>query len=284
MHSYPPAGPPPQPGSAPVTPPYPPGTALYTYGAPPPGSPPASPMRPKGGARKKVGIVLLVLGILPLLAGIAIEANNFSNAQQQVGNNDFAPKAWHNLESDEIFSDFLSSKNSDLKVQGWSRQGIAEEASCTDVLAKELAKYAELAGCRTVLRATYVDSSGELAATIALVVVDSSESAELLGEQFGSGMEPRVRPAAFPGTSAAKWKTELAVAGDVKSVGHISTSIGSPYLACISIGSVDSSRTVGELPEPWAFQGRDEMTRYWNIAGRLLSVFSDSLRWKMEGR
>jgi hypothetical protein len=306
MHSHLPAGPA-QPGAAPAPPSYPPGAPPQSYGSPPPGTvpppygspppagapysygagppgPPAAPGKPKGGARTKVGVVLMVLGFLPFVAGVGIEAKNISNAQQMVGNNDFAPKAWHNLEGGQIFPDYLTDKNTQRKIQGWSRQGVAEETTCTDSLRKDIAQAIEQAGCKTVLRATYVDFSGEIAATLALIVLDSYDDAAPLAERWSKfdSPGPLVEPVPFPGTPSENWKADYAMAGGAQTTGLPTTE--APYILSLSVGPIDGTRSVGELPEPWAMQGREEVERYEDMAVQLLGAFSGSFSWTMEGK
>jgi hypothetical protein len=221
--------------------------------------------------------VLLALGILPLLAGIGIEANNFRNAQQQVPNNDFVPKAWHNLESDQIFPDYLTNTSSPANTGGWSRQGIAREATCEEALLEDFKKAAQAAGCKTVLMATYVDSSGSIAATVGLVVLDSPENAETLGAQFSSTTDqgPLVHPVGFPKTAADDW---VAVAGAAH---YFHTEDVSPYLLAISIGTTEAPRSAGDLPEPWAYQERYENARWISIGAHLLRSFDGALNTAM---
>ncbi|MCF6526472.1 hypothetical protein [Streptomyces sp. JJ36] len=277
MHTDPPPGPPsygpPSPGPAPYGPP--------PAGPPPSGTAPAPPGKPEGGARKKAGIVLTVLGALPLLLGVVIEGNNLRNSSRQVPNPDFERVAWHNLRSDEIFPGRITETTTAVTVQGWSRQGIAEESSCEEALRKDLAEAVAPAGCTTVLRATYVDLSGDMALTLGVVVLGSDQEATRIAEQFRVSVDPGplVYPARFPGTAAAQWKAELAVGGAAQPVSE-----EGPYLAVVSIGPTDDSRTVGRLPAPWTDQGAQEERRWGNVGDQVLDSYTQALAANAEGR
>ncbi|MEH1163913.1 hypothetical protein V6V47_00845 [Micromonospora sp. CPCC 205539] len=222
-------------------------------------------------------MLFIALGVLPLLAAGGLTFASVRNHGIQIGNDAFAPVAWHNLRSDEVFPDFLRDTSMvEKQPQGWSRQGIAEESDCPTALTKELAQIAVAQGCTTALRATYVDVGGEMAATIALCVVGSYEQAGAVVRQFGLGSAPKpmVYPVAVPGTAAAEWTGKLVYAGGTQQVGLPTNS--PPYFVAITVGPLDARRQYGRLPDEWQLYGRSERTTYQSVAGDLLGAFARS--------
>lgn len=84
------------------------------------------------------------------------------------------------------------------------RVGIAEQASCADAMDAAASKALALGGCRAVLRATYVDSTETLLATVGVAVLPDAKAATKAWAGIASEMSTRgVRAAAIPGTVAA---------------------------------------------------------------------------------
>jgi hypothetical protein len=256
----------------------------YPQGAPPPYYQPAPAGKPKGGARKVFGILLIVFGALPLLAGAAIAVKAFINAGQQQSNPAFAAKSWHNLRTDQIFPDYLSDLSINDKSQGWSRQGIAKETSCTEAFRSDFAKSAEDAGCTTALRATYVDIGGTMAATIGIAVAGSYRQASDLAKEYdwAANPGPLVYPVAVPGTPAASWNKALAMSGGAAVVGLSTDSL--PYAVAITVGPADSARAFGTLPGEWSTDAKDEKTTYWSVGSELISAYGRTLPLIVEGK
>jgi hypothetical protein len=226
--------------------------------------------------------MVAVLCILPLLGGIFIVVKAFSNHRIKTKNDDFVPVAWHNLRSDQIFPDHLGYTSADEGTPAWIRQGIAAEAKCADVLRDDFGKAAVAKGCRTVLRATYVDIGGDMAATLAVLVFGSNADAEEIGNKefnWAQGPGALVAPAAFPGTPAAAWTGKRAIVGGAQKVGL--TIYDEPYVVAVSAGPADGSRPVGKLPEPWKLDGRGERSAYTNSASSLVTTFALTLDSEM---
>ncbi|EST23171.1 hypothetical protein N566_26005 [Streptomycetaceae bacterium MP113-05] len=128
-----------------------------------------------------------------------------------------------------------------------------------------------------MLLATYSDSSGSMAATVGLLVIDSPKGARALGEQYSSATDqgPLVRPVGFPKTASDDW---VAVAGATE---YQHTGDVSPYLLAVSVGTTEASRSPGELPEPWTSQERYENERWISIGAHLLHSFDGSFSTAM---
>jgi hypothetical protein len=225
--------------------------------------------------------VFAALSVFPMLIGGVVVLQAYKNHQIQVSNDAFAPVAWHNLKAEQIFPDYLGWPHGDEETRAWSRQGIAKETSCTEALRKDFAAVATAKGCKTVLRATYVHIGGDVAATIALVVLDSAGEVEAVTEEFYWAKDPGplVFPVAVPGTPAAKWVKERALAGGATGVGG-----GTPYVAAISVGPADGSRDIGVLPEEWRLDGEEETHGYSSTSDILLRGFAHELDNTIMGR
>jgi hypothetical protein len=221
-----------------------------------------------------MAVLLLMFGSLPLLAGAAIVAKNFLNAQQVLSNDAFAKVAWHNLRADEIFPDHIGTPGTADESTGWSRQGIAAETSCDKAFRADFAKAAAALGCTTALRATYVDISGTLAATLAIGVVGSYDQATDLSGQFNWADDPGplVYPVPVAGTPAAKWNKTLAMAGGSEGVGL--SNVGPPYVAAVTVGPLDASRDYRTLPGQWASDVRGQHQTYWHMASLLVTAYA----------
>ncbi|MFD8565955.1 hypothetical protein [Streptomyces sp. NPDC059639] len=251
------------------------------YYTPPP---PGFGTKPPGKARRIWGIVILVVGVLPLLAGAAVFAANVKDGRITQFNDAYAPKAWHNLRSDVLFPDKLSDVGSRLENPGWVRQGIAKPAQCDEVLSGKLRQQATDGGCKTVLRATYVDNGGEAAATVSLIVLRDSAAAKELSDQYVDVAEtagPTVKPYPVPKTEASSWSKSNALAGYITqmSAGTSPT----PYVLALSTGPLDPERSWGQLPAPWKFAQESEVRAYERLTGTMARIagghINEVIRW-----
>lgn len=88
-----------------------------------------------------------------------------------------------------------------------TRLGISTSTSCASALPASTARIIGRYGCAAVLRATYVDSTGSLVATIAVAVLPDSAKAKAAATQLTSNSRPTtlalVRPLPVARTEAA---------------------------------------------------------------------------------
>ncbi|MFI7607360.1 hypothetical protein ACIBTV_19755 [Micromonospora sp. NPDC049366] len=255
---------------------------------PPPGAPqpapPALAQQPTppptkrvGRARRVVGLLMVVLGVCPALAGVGVIVKAYSNHRIQIKNDAFMAVAWHNLRTDEIFPNQV-----DLADGGapWTRQGIAEETSCDKAFRADFAKLlAARTTCTTALRATYVDVGGATAATIGVAVVGTyQEARDVTSGEFAAQERPGplVFPVAVKNTPAARWSKELAWAGGAVPVGLDVGPTPPHYVAAITVGPTDP-RDYGALPDQWAPSARGERLAYVDLARALIPAYSAHL-------
>lgn len=262
-------GQPQYPGTAPQ-PPYPapqyPGAAPYgAHPAPPyPAHPHAPVPPPRSGAPlqlpKKSGTglgclaaVLGVFGVLGMLGGGFLVSHAYSNHSQVISNGgEYGPTMWRNEPADAFFPEVLAPVNSvtenDPKRATWHRLGISQDTGCEDGLNKVTAAAVKDLDCEAVLRATYVDPTGNTMGTVSVIVLPEGESAQMTEflEKDADKLDPEVgaKPYAVPGTVAAKWSGARSNGGAGLNVG------GMPYVLVASTGAVDG-RKAGELPGEW---------------------------------
>jgi hypothetical protein len=239
----------------------------------------------KGAKRKAFGIVFAALSGLPLLLGVGIVAKAYSNHQIQISNDAFVAGAWHNLRTDQVFPDYLAYSVADKGSRAWTRQGIAKESSCEEALRKDFAAAATAKGCKTTLRATYVDIGGDVAATMAVIVFGSNDDAKAVANEefnYANGPGPLVFPVAVPGTPAAKWTKDRALAGGAQKVGL--SIYDEPYVVASSVGPADGSRAVGKLPGQWKIDGKGETRTYADLSNDLVITFALNFDEAMTGK
>ncbi|WP_234357000.1 hypothetical protein [Streptomyces sp. NBRC 110028] len=254
----PPPPPGPQQGGWPGTPAYG-GQAPHgaPYGAAPQPPPPARPKKTTG--RTCLSAFLGIVGGLAMLGGGALTAHAFSNHSQNIANRtEYGASMWRNEPADKLFPDTLApredsqSEGTDRERAQWHRIGISEQTGCADGLSGATATEAEKLGCKAVLRATYVDPTGNTVATAALVVLPKSDSVKTEMNTFFDAEKdkdnpgPGVKAYGVPGTIAARWSDARANGSAGRSV----TDLYLPYALVASAGAVDG-RKAGELPGEW---------------------------------
>ncbi|MEU0839033.1 hypothetical protein ABZ370_06125 [Streptomyces sp. NPDC005962] len=262
---------PPQP--PPMAPPYPGQGAPYPgQGAPygamyapqPPTQQPPAPQR-KSTGRTCLSAFLGITGALGMLGGGALTAHAYSNHSQNIANHsEYGASMWRNEPADKLFPDTLAprenaqSAGNDRKRAQWHRIGISEQTGCDDGLSGATATEAEKLGCKAVLRATYVDPTGNTVATAALIVLPGGDSVKnemgtfFDGEKEKHNPGPGVKAYAVPGTVAARWSDARSNA----SAGATVTEMYVPYALMASTGAVDG-RKAGELPGEWGRYSSD---------------------------
>lgn len=244
--------------------------------------------KPKGGTRKVFGVLLFLFAVVPLLGTALTAYKTIESATEQNSNDAFIPKAWHNLSSDDIFPARLASRTVGNDANIWARQGIAKGTSCKEAFSADFAGNVMADRCKYVLRATYTDVSGEMVATIGLVVAQSPADADAISSKVetiqsnavGADRAPTVRPFAVPGTQAADWSEKMAIGGASNQV----FMPDSPYAVTITTGPADPARPVGRLPQPWTFIGYEERSPYRKTAQTLAEIYAGDLRRTVLGK
>ncbi|MDR0341772.1 MAG: hypothetical protein LBI49_01435 [Nocardiopsaceae bacterium] len=108
---------------------------------------------------------------------------------------------WQRLPAGEIFPGTIRYLTAEGIHTTAVRAGIAPAASCAAALDPAVAAALRRYGCLTVLRATYLDQSGTLAATVGVAVMSGPDAAERSTEKLSTG-RAGVRAARFAATRA----------------------------------------------------------------------------------
>ncbi|MFG2552352.1 hypothetical protein ACGFWF_20725 [Streptomyces sp. NPDC048581] len=240
---------------------------------------PGAPVPPSGGGRtgrKAFGIVLTVFGVLGMLGGGALVAHAYSNAQQVIPNQDYTSVVWRNETTEALFPETIGNppnykyEASDKKIAQWNRMGISEDTSCSKGLSGETKEKALGLGCEAVLRATYVDLTGEMVATVAIVVMPKdgeagSELGQYLEDQSGEDHpDAAVVPLKVPGTLAAKWQ-------ESRRNGMGGDPVGT-YAVAVTTGAVDG-RASANLPGDFADYNEEDRKPWMDEASDLADTF-----------
>ncbi|NSC24722.1 hypothetical protein FM076_27625 [Streptomyces albus subsp. chlorinus] len=227
-------------------------------GGAPAGGMPFSPPPKKNTGRNCLTAFLAAAGALALLAGGALTVHTFSNAAQTIPNrSEYGPVMWRNERVDKLFPKTLGSRadarsGAEARFADWHRVGIAQQTDCSAALTGTLAAEVKKRGCKATLRATYVDPTGNLVGTVALIVLPDVDSPEDgMGPFFDAQKDKRtadhgVKAFPVPDSVAAGWKDADRNGSD----GVQATDMNFPYAIAASVGSVDG-RKAGHLPGEW---------------------------------
>ncbi|WP_311721551.1 hypothetical protein [Streptomyces lonegramiae] len=266
-----------QPGAAPpAVPPLPPappqpgwhgtpaphGGPVPPYGGMP-APPPPVPARRRG--RGFLAGFLGVVGALAVLGGGLLTNHAYSNHSRSISNRDaYGPSMWRNETVETLFPAALAPRvntkvtSTDPSRAAWHRVGISDSTDCTDGLNNVTTAAVKKLDCEAVLRATYVDPTGNTVATVALVVLPEGQSAKTqmtaFFEKDEDKLDPEVGAKAYgvPGTIAEDWNDERSNGG-----AGITVPDGSlPYVLIASAGAVDG-RKAGRLPGEWGSHSWD---------------------------
>ncbi|MGW2721524.1 hypothetical protein [Streptomyces sp. NPDC001492] len=221
-----------------------------------------------------IGSILGLFGVLVLVGGGALAAHAYSNSQQTLANPEYGEVIWSDEPADSIFPDNIGSREgrfgdvTDPKYASWHRLGISSDTSCSKGLTGKILETAKRIGCKAVLRATYVDPTGDMLATVALIVLpaEGSKKQELVQTfEDQEGTAGAVAPLRVPGTLAADWKASGRNGAALDSTGgeHL------PYAIAVTTGAVDG-RLAGNLPGTW---GEDDEG---GTIGDLMSWFAEA--------
>jgi len=112
---------------------------------------------------------------------------------------------WHSWPATRIFPSEVEYTGLGRTQRVARRVGIAPESSCRGGLDSPVAGVLEEYGCRTLLRATYVDQSAAYAITVGVAVLRDEEARIEAATKLPVDDRVGVRPVAFPGTVTEKF-------------------------------------------------------------------------------
>jgi len=185
---------------------------------------------------------LLAVGLCGLAvsaAGVASQVlpRRFTVAQQHKIEAWEVARRWRALPESTIFpasvpyqltgSDLNSDKGLPLTAH---RLGVSVPASCHSGASPAAAKVLGHYRCAALLRATYTDATGSMVATVGVAVLSGSNAANTAEDQL-SRPPKGVRPAAVPGTLAARFREQQRQVSVNSRAG--------PYLVLATVGYAD---------------------------------------------
>lgn len=225
----------------------------YPSSGPAPWIPPQGGTPSSGRGRKVFGVLMGAFGALLLLGGGMFTVHTYGKTSQKLPNDAYGLTMWRDEPVDKFFPDFLGGRGGDFgdpydpAEALWFRQGISQDTDCDKGLDGKTLAAAKEQGCKAVLRATYIDATANMVATVAVVVLPDGPAdngpKDKVGEVYSDYrlLEPAVVQYPVPGTLASKpWKRSGAYLWAVNGKQI-------PYAVGAAIGSVDGHHA-GELP------------------------------------
>jgi hypothetical protein len=194
------------------------------------------------------GLILSAVGIAHQLL-----PRQFTAAQQRQISAWETERRWRALAAGSIFPDSVVYELPATTVNASTglvldarRLGISTQTNCAIGVSDQAAHILSQHGCSAVLRATYVDSSGSLVATVAVAVLPGSAAARMVVTALTgtSGSSPMlVRTLRVASTPAARF-------GDAQR--QLSSAVGAgPYVILSTAGFTDGRRRVGISADPY---------------------------------
>jgi hypothetical protein len=211
---------------------------------------------------RRVGLLtVLALGLCGLAvsaAGVAAQVlpRRFTIAQQHKIESWEVARRWRALPESTIFpatvpyqltgSDLDSDKALPLTAR---RLGVSSPATCQTGASPAAARVLGRFRCSALLRATYTDSTGSMVATVGVAVLSGSTAAGTAEGNLAVTPPNGVRPAAVPGTLAARF-------GDRQQQVNVNSRAG-PYLVLATVGYANARPRVDMTHDLYL---QDEMT------------------------
>ncbi|GAA4230104.1 hypothetical protein FHR32_001712 [Streptosporangium album] len=214
--------------------------------------------------------IILAIGASDVLAGAAglfreTAARPLTSAEQARYIKDDIAGRWHTWSTDLVFPVELQYIGLGRTQQYARRVGLAPEVSCRSGVDAPTGSVLAQYGCRTLLRASYVDQSSTFVITVGIAVLRDEEARIAATAQLPVDDRVGVRPVAFPGTA-----TELFGAAQRQRNGWVPVG---PYVVFSTAGYSDG-RTRESIP-------REEIlhSELWPtaqaVAGRIARALGD---------
>jgi hypothetical protein len=150
---------------------------------------------------------LAVVGLLAAGAGGAALASEMTRhatrTEAQTAAQTEVDSRWERLPAGQIFPGALGYTDSAGSGQHIHRVGIAPRAGCAQATDPVIGRALVAAHCATILRATYVDGSGTLVATVGIAVMPSTGAAMNVYQKIDTDTNSGVRAVGFAGTGSS---------------------------------------------------------------------------------
>lgn len=135
-------------------------------------------------------LALIIIGVLAVAGGgtgLTLELTRHATAAEAraAGWAELTSR-WQRIPAGQIFPAQLSYMDLAQSTLTLTRIGIAPPASCRRAADPAVARILATAGCATVLRATYIDGTGAVAATIGIAVMRNNAAAARANSELSS--------------------------------------------------------------------------------------------------
>jgi hypothetical protein len=152
-------------------------------------------------------IAVSSLVVLIAMAGLFAETRSrpLTADEQHLYRQQEVAGRWQSWPAATVFPDEVKYLGLDRAVQYARRVGIAPERPCAEAVDESVAQVLDQHGCRTVLRATYVDQTATFLFTVGVAVLADEEARVGAAEELTRDDRVGVLPAAFPGTLADRF-------------------------------------------------------------------------------
>lgn len=192
-----------------------------------------------------IGTILAIAAINVLVGTVGLVRETRSRpltaAEQARYIQEDIARRWHTWSADLVFPVELQYIGLGRVQQYARRVGLAPEVVCAAGVDAPVGSVLAEYGCRTLLRATYVDQTSTFAFTVGIAVFADEEKRIAAATQLAVDDRVGVRPVAFPGTA-----TELFGAAQRQRTAW--TSVG-PYIVFYTAGYTDGRTRESISPE-----------------------------------
>ncbi|MCF6467518.1 hypothetical protein FAF44_03695 [Nonomuraea sp. MG754425] len=201
-------------------------------------------------------ICAVAAGVAGSAAGTELTRGPTTAELQAAARHEVADR-WHTWPTGRIFPATLPYSAEQGGREHASRIGISPRTSCGDSVDAKAVKALRKAGCRGVLRATYIDALRGVLVTIGVVALRDELAAVRARTAFAETGKPApgLRPLAFHHTVSDRFTAAVRQSGSVRQAG--------PYVVLTTAGQVDGrpADAAGE-PRPAIFAFAAELSEH----------------------
>lgn len=159
-----------------------------------------------------LGTIIAVSALVVLLGTVGLftetRSRPLTSAEQSRYQQEEVARRWQAWPATGVFPGEVKYLGLDRAQQYARRVGIAPETDCGKGVDASVAAVLQNHGCRTLLRATYVDQTATFVFTIGVAVLEDEEARVSAGEELTQDDRVGVLPVAFPGTVTERFGPE----------------------------------------------------------------------------
>ncbi|MEV5500127.1 hypothetical protein AB0M50_32475 [Nonomuraea fuscirosea] len=156
-----------------------------------------------------LGVIIAVSAVVVLLGTVGMVAETRSRpltpAEQNQYKQEEIARRWQAWPASGVFPEEVRYLGLDRAQQYARRVGIAPETECAKGVDASVAGVLQNHGCRTMLRATYIDQTASFVITVGVAVLKDEASRVSAAEELTQDDRVGVLPVAFPGTVSERF-------------------------------------------------------------------------------